>query len=431
MGQKQELVVLLGAGASAHTGIPMTNALTEELSNYQLKGSLTNQTLWIQDPKFDSPLKFTPTVYPCSNQEIHVPPIFKNEECFFQTVLTILKREFAAPNFEHILAALEELEAISRSQQFSMLDDFRAVIAPFVKITNENKMLSHPTFLHYAQETLIQVISQTFQNKLNESTEPEKETKTFFEQVRKTYNVSIFNLNYDDLLERSGFCLRDGFTETHEDFLAYSTQSFENSVAIGEEIHCHLHGSILFGYPTGTSQLLGQLVKYPTAAPALKSLLGTSVGGLNIKGTNVTGRPLISGFNKLSKLHFSPVPYRGYFRAFAQKLNGCARLLIIGYGGYDDHVNLLLREFMTHHGQRKRVVYVLPREGKDLGKIPGNSDRLMLEFAAPTDFLRSQSAYFDDSHPQEFSVHGSLALCAAGFPFRNPDTFKKMIEFLD
>lgn len=240
----------------------------------------------------------------------------------------------------------------------------------------------------------------------------------------------MFNLNCDNLLELSGFNLEDGFTKNYDDFQAYSSRDFEAALKDGTELHCHLHGSILYGY-SRHDDFITELVKYPTAHLALDSLEGISVSGTNVKGSNVTGRPLISGFNKLAKLHYSQAPYRAYFRAFAEKLSQCHRLLIIGYGGYDDHVNSLLGGYMDQHGQSKRVVYVLPRKGINLEDRPTKADRLMLEIAHPTDFIHSPEAWYDEQHhPVEFSTHGNLGLCAAGFPLKNNKTIEEAMAFL-
>lgn len=432
MTDKQELVVLLGAGASAHVGVPMTPALTTEVVQYPLKGIVKDRLLWMIDPRFKSPLSI-----PAKGGDFDAidrtkqAPDFSQTTAIYQAVLDTLKTRFDSPNFEHILAALEDLEAISSTQQNKMVDDFRAVIAPFVTISPNQPMFSQPIFLHIAIEELVKLISKIFQKKLAQRANPEAETKAFFEVLRNDFRVSVFNLNYDNLLELSGFPLEDGFIDNRGDFKAFSIKAFQHALSTGKELHCHLHGSLLYGYPRSAPDLMSQLVKYPNPALALQALEGIGVSGTNVKGSNVTGRPLISGFNKLSKLHYSAAPYRAYFRAFGDCLARNKRLLIVGYGGYDDHINSLIREYMSKHGQDKRVAYILPRHGKDIGRHPTNGDRLMLEMSHPTDFGHSRTAYYDaTNHPVEFSTYGNLALCAAGFPLQKPESLGKIIDFL-
>lgn len=432
MTDKQELVVLLGAGASAHVGVPMTPALTTEVVQYQLKGIVKDRLLWVNDPRFQSPLSIPAKAgaFEAIDRTKQAPD-FMQTTAIYQAVLDTLETIFDSPNFEHILAALEDLEAISSTQQNKKVDDFRTVIAPFVMISQSHPMFSQPIFLHIAIEELVKLISKIFQMKLAQIANPEAETKTFFEGLRNDFRVSVFNLNYDNLLELSGFPLQDGFIDDRGDFKEFSIKGFQDALSTGKELHCHLHGSLLYGYSRRATDLMSQLVKYPNPASALLALEGIGVSGTNVKGSDVTGRPLISGFNKLSKLHYSAAPYRAYFRAFGDCLARSKRLLIVGYGGYDDHINFLIREYLSKHGQDKRVAYILPRHGVDLGRHPTNGDRLMLEIAYPADFLNSFDAYYDAvNHPVEFSIYGNLALCAAGFPLQKPDSLGKIIDFL-
>jgi hypothetical protein len=66
--------------------------------------------------------------------------------------------------------------------------------------------------------------------------------------------------------------------------------------------------------------------------------------------------PIISGLHKLQKLNAQP--YANYYAAFAQVISASPRLLIIGYGKGDDHINHWIREFAQIHNQAARIVEI-------------------------------------------------------------------------
>lgn len=428
--EPEHLVVLFGAGASIHAGIPLTAQLTTEVAEYQLRAVVEGPQIWIRDPKFGRPFSIPRNPMDLSLRGGYAPDQLENAKPIYEEVLDGLKRGFWAPNFEHILAAIEELQSVAESQNRPMVDNFKNVLAPFIKVETACESLREPTFLWYSRGELIKLVSRIFQDRFAEKQNVELDTQKFIERLRERYRVSIFTLNYDDLPERAGLALYDGFSNGHENFWSFNRREFQSRMEEKAELLCHLHGSIRFGYPRGIPQLASEIVKYGNSREALQSMEGFGKSETNVKGSIVSAAPLISGFNKIAKLSYCPIPYGYYYRALGDSLIKCPRLIIVGYGGLDDHINTCLREFMSFHEQTKRVVYVTMRKGEQVGDVSA-SDRLMLEFAAPTDFIHSDQAWFDEkNHPVEFSQYGNLALCAGGFPLRNDQTLDRVLNFL-
>ena len=103
----------------------------------------------------------------------------------------------------------------------------------------------------------------------------------------------------------------------------------------------HLHGSVRFGYS------LGEIVpvKYSDVQAALASIEGTRVGQKYSAGQIVSASPIISGLSKAAKLVHNPQPFGYYYRTFIDSVLDSERLLVIGYGARDDHINVWLEQF--------------------------------------------------------------------------------------
>ena len=66
--------------------------------------------------------------------------------------------------------------------------------------------------------------------------------------------------------------------------------------------------------------------------------------------------PLITGLQKTDKLLVEP--YFSYFNRFLHLVATTPRLLVIGYGFGDSHINAILSRFTRWHGSARRVVAI-------------------------------------------------------------------------
>ena len=81
-----------------------------------------------------------------------------------------------------------------------------------------------------------------------------------------------------------------------------------------------------------------ELVKFENPDESLKRLDQTR-SDLVDKGMLISGMPLVSGFNKVTKLVHNPMPFGYYYRSLLDELSSNERLLLIGYGARDQHLN--------------------------------------------------------------------------------------------
>lgn len=419
MKEKEKLVVFLGAGASIHAGIPSTREITQWLIADKLSGTSSSQI--VIDGLYED--RFTPAILP--------------EQPVFSTIYHALRSKFKEPNFEHILAVLEDLSGLVLSQSNRPLaEDYVNVLAPFLWVEERYQILRNESFLRYARQHFLKIVMTNLQNKLVFNAQ--KHTEDFLNALQDKYSLAVFTLNYDEVIDRSLPDWYDGFSEpvgapAHYEF---NRQEFAKNIHLKDNLLCHLHGSVLYGYHREPSDSLSlhSLVKYDTVNQALEPLEWGLADRL-VKGSAITTSPIISGLNKAAKLTYSTVPYSYYFKALTDTLISCPKMIVIGYGGYDDHINTWFDEFIAIHRERRRVVFVTPREGKDIGEYTGLTN-MMQGFAgipdSNNDVVHSYSAFFDEvRNPVEFHKLGTLALCAAGFPFKNFDsTMNSILDFL-
>lgn len=137
--------------------------------------------------------------------------------------------------------------------------------------------------------------------------------------------------------------------------------------------------------------------------------------------------PIISSLNKTAKLMHNPAPFGYYFRAFIDSVVQSHRLLAIGYGGRDDHINAWLRQMPEIHGGSQRVVWVGKFSGQACGNRTPEKDMLIQLGANWVNEYRR----FENADDADFQDEGSfLRLVANGFPFKSDETIDRAIDFL-
>jgi len=145
--------------------------------------------------------------------------------------------------------------------------------------------------------------------------------------------------------------------------------------------------------------------------------------------------PIISGLDKITKLAHEPEPFGHYYQAFVDSLLACNRLLVIGYGGRDPHVNAWIEQWKRMHGDDRRAVWItlLTRDAA-LG-APTEEMNLIWPLGdgrhcdAPDDPERVLAELLSADHRDRSYDFGRLRLISSGFPV-DDDTRAAAIEFL-
>ena len=356
MDSKPFLTVLLAAGSTLDLGLPVPDANTA-LHRMPSTDEITQAVLTLDGPL--ALLRGTAYFHDGRHSQSGRPPF---EIARTVSVLKILERalkaEFDNVDFELVLHALEQLETYARAGcHLDMHDPFRPVLSAFTRFAGRYRLLANPELLTAARQAVIQsIVGLILERKQQCGTLiPSGKLTHFLKTIGDRFSLRVFTLNYDDLADEAVPHAFDGFEGTVDDggrtdLRAFCPGAFARRYWEEPVVLVHLHGSVRFGYSLQSTQ--DELVRYDQPCEALKSLQGMMVSDKISYGSIVSAAPIISGLHKAAKLVQNPVPYGHYFRALMDSLVQTPRLLVVGYGGRDDHVNAWLSQFARSNCSR-------------------------------------------------------------------------------
>ena len=428
---KNTVTVILGAGSTMDTdnsGYPKGMFSTEELTANLIKNRspeiIDPGTIYISkaDPRLDP--KTNPPVPISHSYHIPIIPLIHQS----------LKAQYNVVDFELMLHAIEQLMTFSDSVRYLRPADlFRHVLASFVEIQNRYKFLNDPMLLKNTHDSFISSIIFLIMNRINMCGNLEKASlplKKVFDALEETFILKTFTLNYDDIIDEAFPDGIDGFTvgKSNPPLSNFDRKLFLDAVRSNSSLLVHLHGSVRFGYASYPDKI----AKFESSQKAYDSIINTGrVSATDTRNGEYFGSdPIISGLNKVSKLIHNPVPFGYYYQAFTDSILSSPKLLVIGYGARDEHINTWIREFVKIHGEKRRVVWIsklfgsrnenLDNELNFLREVAGNNGEFQ-DWRASHEFLSSDL----------FQPHGPcLRLIPSGFPFKSDSMAERIIEFL-
>jgi hypothetical protein len=420
---KPTLTVLLGAGSTVNLGVtppevqpigmPSTERLTNRIAAMRFPAAVHRGTPILFGPDATQPFQY--------NRTFPILPMIHRA----------LTSEFDYVDFELILHAIEQLEPIVASiEENRRVDRYRAVLAAFVEINRRFDLLDASLFLAVRPLIIAEIyramMAVPVQNLANPPALPQ-----FIRNLEHEFKLRVFPLNYDDIVDGARDAWFDGFTRPVEQSPGgrvwsangFDPRTFINWREASEPVLVHLHGSVRFGYlrkEIGTG-------KYSDAQAALESVEGTRAGDHYSGGAIVSSSPIISGLSKPAKLVHNPEPFGYYYRAFIDSVIECERLLVIGYGARDDHINVWLDQYTKVHADNRKVVWVCKLPGGSVGTTTTEKE-MINSLAGPGGFQEWRN--FDDPNSlQKFQPCGALGLIPSGFPVAL-ETEAEILEFL-
>ena len=307
--------------------------------------SIPEPTMWLNHHVLEAFL------YEVRAEAISVPAM--------ELLMRALRAEYQEINFERILHAVEALQAFAAPQTY---DEALSAIKPILSAFAEPSRRSLPLFnfqlLRALREDIITSIALDVATKTNSSLSNLNLTtiwqafRRIFLTLRGNYVVNCFTLNYDTSV--------DSVAPWHSGYLdsspgkpsSFSRRRFDQSLRTRNHTLAHLHGCVLFGYKKGTPTL----VHFSNVDEAVASYSIANVAKPDVTGELYESGPIISGLRKFDKL--ISTPYGFYYNAFINALLTCPRLLIIGYGFNDPHINYWLAQHRVVHAEKRRVAVV-------------------------------------------------------------------------
>lgn len=252
--------------------------------------------------------------------------------------------EVSAINFETILHLIEELYAfqVSRLKDDSNKDfdpKFKGVKPSILKlkdmVQNDLEELGLPIYPHLARiyyHLLQEIIDELAPFALDNNNQGMLSFYLNFIQryfPDDKYIKRVYSLNYDSWLNtHKGYY--DGFNSSGE----FDSPNVMNN--FGKNCNYSLHGSVFWDFSTDGKRF--------HRINDVTGIANQSVSSdFPITREPIIPSPIISGYNKSHRLNYSP--YSQLYYAFQTDLINCDKLIIIGYGFSDNHINSLFNNY--------------------------------------------------------------------------------------
>jgi hypothetical protein len=181
----------------------------------------------------------------------------------------------------------------------------------------------------------------------------------FLRRLNNEFDLYVATTNYDSIVEQAL-----GWGPESQGFEPIPGESpFRYSGHTVPPRLIHMHGSLSFGYRdhgSDSNRFIFEdnhedLYYHPDPLKAFSTWFGRSTQ-TSMAGRDTLAGPIITGLDKPDKL--LPEPYLSYYRRFQEFCTTIPRVLIVGYGFTDVHLNAVLGRLTRWHGPRRRIAII-------------------------------------------------------------------------
>lgn len=161
-----------------------------------------------------------------------------------------------------------------------------------------------------------------------------KNAKKFFSymMVKDKRKLNYYTLNYDNLFQK---CINENIEPVNygHDIGTSNIVSSKIFTKYGDHSCFHLHGSINYGISSNT-------LKYHKDTKKAQKSRNDFISKEISTGNTIPISPIIAGYNK--EAFFNNEPYSSFHLKLAFDLKEADKIIILGYGLNDEHINKLL-----------------------------------------------------------------------------------------
>jgi SIR2-like domain len=366
------LTVVVGAGASTPLGIPSTRCLTDTVTSKLLSHDSRD----------------------CADFGPRVALLLKAVRDYYGETY----------NFEHLWDALEAAHALvvgwTQGNAPTTSEAAMTMARPDVQGALEYELLSEALFV--LKRTVLSEITDASAAATKHANW--SNFQAFWRGLAKRFSLTVVTLNYDTLVEQA--LDWDGSQQgmhpvSGESIWRLDPKRLHDPREIDRLLH--LHGSIQFGSRTYGAEVnrfayedsFHELYWHPTIESAQQTMWGMS-SPRSQTGRSLAGDRIVSGLNKPDKLLVEPL--LSYQIEFMNQIRREPRLLVVGYGFGDHHVNAALERMTRIHGETRRTC-VIDRIDMvtEIGSTRRDGLMVMLSRWGRTQFE------FRDSHPDPWA----------------------------
>jgi hypothetical protein len=284
--------------------------------------------------------------------------------------LGVLQQVYKKPpaNFEHLLHALEALVTLERSWRPGAADAGRTIWSVLAGGPRSDLL---PLFREgVAASAVFRFLDQLHPvfaapRPWDDRPDAWAAYSKLWTRLSETFDLDVVTTNYDAMIERALPTIRNGFVNIDSE----AAQRFSPSeYARAEHRLAYVHGSIHFGYRREGDpnrfvfeDSWHDLYRYDDPAKA-QSTWGIRSHPTAMSGEELVVGPLLTGFQKPDKV-LAIDPFHSYYVAFANSLRLNPRLLVLGYGFGDPHINGVISRLTKLHGTNRNLSMGLRQRG--------------------------------------------------------------------
>jgi hypothetical protein len=341
---RPQLTVLVGAGGAIDLGAPTTSKLTEDVVAHLSEGWGCLSRTVMTDDQHDRDAVWTRGKL-LAGRLINKARCYYGDKFSFENLLNIFE----------VLATVECCHARGKTAEALLLE-------PMAWVKEFHDGMFTKSAAHEVHRAIHAAVAKASENDRLQARPLWSAFQRFWMDLAGQTELASVTLNYDTLIEQAlnagpetqGFSPIDG-----EDLWRFDDRPCCRTPTL-----MHLHGSIHFGYrhstvnpnPLRWMYSYKDLFWYADPAQALLSWGSSTPENQTQAGRTSFGGPIISGLQKPDELLIEP--FSTYYCRLGRQLAEVPRLLVIGYGFSDPHVNQLLIGMRRRHGDELRIAVI-------------------------------------------------------------------------
>ncbi len=363
----------------------------------------------------------------------------------FRMIYRTLKRSFLRkdawdhrvifqPNFEEIIEVVDEIATHLPDEYDSPYSS--SLLRPFLILNASLKALKpdRKRYAHYASRAREFIVRETTRHCEDASDLCAIPLVSALAVLSQRARLRLMSVNYDDLPTASGIDFYTGFIDGQG-----AGQIFRPVHPWPEERHgwCQLHGSVLFRVRQFMTDIgpYPEIVRYRNRREALRQEWIDIDRDIYQDKHIAPVVPIITALRKADAIQREP--YAHYAHVFRDEAMSCDRWLIIGYGGGDHHINLLLSQARRHwreSGRDHRVLVVgnVPIEDRGANLVGLMEQRPESGIGDEMWLFEEESYLFEARvHPRHVSqINAALGVTLDGVDWAMGEGLSSVMRFL-
>src|ERR1700684_4404456 len=219
--------------------MPSTDDLTKRIGGMKFPAALHRSVPILFGPDERQPFQY--------NKLVPILPMFYHA----------LTSEFDYVDFELILHAIEQLEPIVASlEDRRRVDRYRAVLSAFVEVNRKLDLLCDASLILTVRPLIIAEIYRVMTGISVQHLAHRPALHRFIRHLEDEFQLAVFTLNYDDIVDGARDSWFDGFTRKVDQSLqgrvwearGFGAPYFDRWREVSDPLLAHLHGSVRFGH---------------------------------------------------------------------------------------------------------------------------------------------------------------------------------------